>query len=57
MNSVLPNLYLLPAGLKVTQLWQEERWGPRTHFRLPPPFLKLDDFPPAVPAGSVLSSL
>lgn len=57
MNSLLPNLYLLPPGLKVTKLWQVERWGPRTHLRLPPPFPKLDGFTPAVPAVSVLSSL
>lgn len=25
MNSLLPNLYLLPPGLKVTKLWQVER--------------------------------
>ena len=36
-DSLLPNLYLLPAGLKVMKLCQVERRGLRTHLRLPHP--------------------
>lgn len=36
-NCLLPNLYLLPAGLKVMKLCQVERQGLRTHLRLPHP--------------------